>query len=154
MSDLDIDLLEDTRRSICGNCEYYNKKKDACNFIVLKTGKLGLLSHAHGVRNPKARCPYFYERKWNFVPSYYAWELNRLVLPLSPEQVYEYTRAMYLSSLAILSRLRAKHEENPEVVLLPGNEVIRRVKQINAQPNEYQHVKYLHVEYDTGFVYE
>lgn len=154
MSDLNLPLLEETRRSICGNCEYYNKKKDACNFIVLKTGKVGLLSHSEGVRNPKARCPYFYGRKWNFIPSFFAWELNRLVLPLTEQEVYEYTRAFYLSGNGVYNKIKAKHELNPEIELLPKPEIVTKVRQINGQPNEYQHIKYLHVEYDTGMIYE
>ena len=150
MAHLKLDILEDARRSVCGNCEHYNRKKDACTFITLRTGKLGLLKHHYGVRNPKARCPYFYERKWNFVPSFYAWEINRLLMPLTPQEVYEYTRATYLSTFSIIDRLYTKAEKDVNETPMKRSAIIALLRSINAYPNEYQHVEYLDVNYVTG----
>lgn len=150
MSSLDIDHLEEVRRSICGNCEHYNRKKDACTFVALKTGKLGLLKHHYGIRNPKTRCAYFYERKWNFVPSFYAWEINRTIMSITPKEVYEYTKAKYLSPFTILDRIYLKYEKMPGEYPPKRSVVVQSIRRLNAQPNEYQHVGHLHVNYASG----
>ena len=154
MPKLDLDLMEETRRSICGNCEHYNRKKDACQFIALKTGKLGLLKHHNGVRNPKSRCPYFYDRRWNFIPSFFPWEINRIVMPLTPHEVYEFTKARYLSPFQILEKTYLKADKTPGEPLPKRSLIVSRVRQINSRPNEYQHLEYLQVNYSTGSVYE
>ena len=152
---LDLDRLEDTRRSICNRCEHYDKKKDACQFIALRTGKLGLLSHENGVRNPKSRCPYFYFRKWNFVPSFWAYEINRLVFPLLPIHVREYTIAHYLSPFSIMERAKCREKDlNGNYTAPKRSEIMSRVRAINAYPNEYQHTSYLRVDYETGELFE
>lgn len=147
---LDLPLLEATRRSICNQCEHYNVKKDVCNFIVLKTGKVGLLSHTDGVKNPKSRCPYFYDRKWNFIPSYWAFHLNYDLMPLTPQEVHEYTKAHYLSAFSIMDRIYDKDERGLLTTTPLRSQILKIVKELNATKNDYRHIKYLDVDYIHG----
>jgi hypothetical protein len=146
---LDLNILEETRRGICRNCEHYNKIKDSCSFLTLKTGKAGSLSHHDGVRNPKARCPFFTERKWNFIPSYWAFSIHYSLMPLTPHEVYEYTKANYLSPFAIMDRLYDKEERDGIKVPL-RSQIVTTIKELNSTKNDYRHVKYLTVDYVNG----
>jgi hypothetical protein len=155
MTTLNLPLLEETRRAICEQCEHYRKESDACQFLITKTGKLGLLSHSLGVSNPKARCPYFLERKWNFIPSFYAWEINRLLFPVQEVQVYEYTKAVCLSSMAMVERIYTMYDKGTIAPQLKRSNIVSIVKSINLQPNGYQHLvrDNLQVDYISGSIY-